>query len=174
MSIKAIETAYKGYRFRSRLEARWAVFFDALGLKWEYEPEGFELPGGVRYLPDFYIGTYVPGRVGYGPWVEVKGVQPTPSEINKMTALCEAHCSYGLLVWGQPAESNWLAVHKEGFVYDASEGDIASGNSLCDHLGCYDGPAGWGVWKRFAIDVKGAMAAAQGARFEFGESGAAR
>jgi hypothetical protein len=28
--IKAIETSYKGYRFRSRLEARWAVFFDAL------------------------------------------------------------------------------------------------------------------------------------------------
>ena len=28
--IKAIETVYNGYRFRSRLEARWAVFFDAL------------------------------------------------------------------------------------------------------------------------------------------------
>ena len=30
-SIQVIETAYKGYRFRSRLEARWAVFFDAIG-----------------------------------------------------------------------------------------------------------------------------------------------
>ena len=30
--IKAIETYYKGYRFRSRLEARWAVFFDAAGI----------------------------------------------------------------------------------------------------------------------------------------------
>ncbi|MCB6994492.1 hypothetical protein LI177_13475 [bacterium 210820-DFI.6.37] len=27
--LKAIQTEYKGYRFRSRLEARWAVFFDA-------------------------------------------------------------------------------------------------------------------------------------------------
>jgi hypothetical protein len=52
--VKAIETAYKGYRFRSRLEARWAVFFDALGIVWEYEKEGFELPSG-RYLPDFWI-----------------------------------------------------------------------------------------------------------------------
>lgn len=43
MNIKAIETVYRGYRFRSRLEARWAVFFDALGLEWEYEPEGFDL-----------------------------------------------------------------------------------------------------------------------------------
>ncbi len=52
--IKAIETQYKGYRFRSRLEARWAVFFDAMGIEWEYEPEGFETKHG-RYLPDFYL-----------------------------------------------------------------------------------------------------------------------
>ena len=60
--VKAIETRYKGYRFRSRLEARWAVFFDALGVQWDYEIEGFELGIAGRYLPDFYlpqIGTYV-------------------------------------------------------------------------------------------------------------------
>jgi hypothetical protein len=43
-NIKAIETIYKGYRFRSRLEARWAVFFDALEIDWEYEKEGYVLP----------------------------------------------------------------------------------------------------------------------------------
>ena len=53
--IKPIETNYKGCRFRSRLEARWAVFFDSIGIEWEYEPEGFELPDGTRYLPDFYL-----------------------------------------------------------------------------------------------------------------------
>ena len=68
MTIKAIETQYKGYRFRSRLEARWAVFFDALGLAWEYEPEGFELGGGVRYLPDFRV-TH---PSGHATWYEVK------------------------------------------------------------------------------------------------------
>ena len=52
--IKAIETVYNGYRFRSRLEARWAVFFDALGLEYEYEPEGFSLGAG-GYLPDFRL-----------------------------------------------------------------------------------------------------------------------
>jgi hypothetical protein len=59
--IKAIETIYKGYRFRSRLEARWAVFFDALGIPWEYEKEGFNI-NGKYYLPDFYlpeIDTYI-------------------------------------------------------------------------------------------------------------------
>lgn len=68
MTIKAIQTRYKGYHFRSRLEARWAVFFDALGLEWEYEPEGFELPDGTRYLPDFRVKG-VDGRV---QWYEVK------------------------------------------------------------------------------------------------------
>lgn len=58
MDIKAIETVYKGYRFRSRLEARWAVFFDAANIKYEYEPEGFELDDGTRYLPDFYLPEY--------------------------------------------------------------------------------------------------------------------
>lgn len=53
-NIKPIETVYNGYRFRSRLEARWAVFFDAADIKYEYEPEGFKLPSG-GYLPDFYL-----------------------------------------------------------------------------------------------------------------------
>lgn len=55
--IQALPTYYKGQKFRSRLEARWAVFFDALSIKWQwqYEPEGFKLPSGACYLPDFYL-----------------------------------------------------------------------------------------------------------------------
>jgi hypothetical protein len=53
--IKAIETRYKGYRFRSRLEARWAVFFDSIDIEWEYEPEGYDLGDNLYYLPDFYF-----------------------------------------------------------------------------------------------------------------------
>ena len=53
--MKAIETIYNGYRFRSRLEAKWAIFFDELKIKYQYELEGYELPNGMRYLPDFYI-----------------------------------------------------------------------------------------------------------------------
>lgn len=51
---KVLPTEYSGVTFRSRLEARWAVFFDALGIKWEYEPEAFALPSG-NYLPDFRL-----------------------------------------------------------------------------------------------------------------------
>jgi hypothetical protein len=74
--IKAIETTYKGYRFRSRLEARWAVFFDTLGVPWKYENEGYQKEidtdlgtKTMRYLPDFFL----PCRWGGGMFVEVKG-----------------------------------------------------------------------------------------------------
>ena len=54
MDIKPIETIYNNYRFRSRLEARWAIFFDEIGIAYEYEKEGYEFDG-IKYLPDFYL-----------------------------------------------------------------------------------------------------------------------
>lgn len=54
MEVKPIPTKYKGYRFRSRLEARWACFFDMMDCKYEYEPEGWQI-GDRPYLPDFYL-----------------------------------------------------------------------------------------------------------------------
>lgn len=53
--IKAIETMYGNTLFRSRLEARWAVLFDELGVEWLYEYEAFNLSDGSNYLPDFYF-----------------------------------------------------------------------------------------------------------------------
>jgi hypothetical protein len=82
VGIKAIETQYKGYRFRSRLEARWAVFFDALAVRWEYEKEGFDLGEAGVYLPDFWMPDL-------GVWVEIKGQKPTPEEEAKAAALAQ-------------------------------------------------------------------------------------
>jgi hypothetical protein len=48
-----IPTPYAGRYFRSRLEARWAVFFDALHVPYIYEPETCNLSD--RYLPDFWL-----------------------------------------------------------------------------------------------------------------------
>ena len=66
-NVKPIETSYKGHRFRSRAEARWAVFFDAAGIRYLYEPEGFRMSDGTNYLPDFYLPDCK-------MWFEVKGV----------------------------------------------------------------------------------------------------
>lgn len=45
-----IPTTYRAILFRSRLEARWAAFFDLLRWKWDYEP--IDLPG---WIPDFVV-----------------------------------------------------------------------------------------------------------------------
>lgn len=60
----AIQTRYAGCHFRSRLEARWAVFFNTMRIPWIYEPEGYEL-SFRRYLPDFLLpecGTFIEVR----------------------------------------------------------------------------------------------------------------
>ena len=74
-ALRAIQTAYRGFLFRSRLEARWAVFFDALGVEYDYEPEGFDLDG-TPYLPDFWLKTV-------SMWGEVKAAPFTPEEDRK-------------------------------------------------------------------------------------------
>lgn len=56
-TFKAKEQVYNGVTFKSTLEARWAIFFDACGLHWVYEPECFELESG-NYTPDFYLKKY--------------------------------------------------------------------------------------------------------------------
>ncbi len=49
-----VPTLYKGIVFRSRTEARWAFFFDELGVHWDYEPEKYS-DGKTSYEPDFYL-----------------------------------------------------------------------------------------------------------------------
>lgn len=65
--LQAIETKYNGFLFRSRLEARWAVFFDEMQIKYEYEPEGFKTKCGY-YLPDFRVMS----KIGDPMWYEIK------------------------------------------------------------------------------------------------------
>lgn len=80
MSRRAIPTRYKGYHFRSRLEARWAVFFDELDIPWKYEIEGYMVGDEgeeVAYLPDFYLPAT-------DTWVEVKG-DPAKLDLTLMT-----------------------------------------------------------------------------------------
>ena len=77
-AIRPVETIYNGLRFRSRLETRWAMFFDQIGIEYEYEPEGFALTNGQRYLPDFRVvcyGTRIfdPNEKPFDLWIEVKG-----------------------------------------------------------------------------------------------------
>lgn len=68
--MEAIQTHYGEYYFRSRLEARWAYFFDICKITYYYESEGFKDDGNM-YLPDFHLpDTYFMGR--YGLFAEIK------------------------------------------------------------------------------------------------------
>lgn len=93
--MKPIETQWKGWRFRSRLEARWAVFFESLGIEFLYEPEPFELPDGTVYLPDFYLPV-----IRF--FAEVKPAEFTPEEIYKAEELTRGTGRQLLMLVGQP------------------------------------------------------------------------
>ena len=102
--IRAIETYYNGYRFRSRLEARWAVFLDALGVKYEYEPEGFTM-NGIYYLPDFRVTCYgtrgsCEDKYAFDLYIEVKSSKGlSDDESNKIemfSGLEDGYCDYEL------------------------------------------------------------------------------
>ena len=95
--IKAIETKYKGYRFRSRTEARWAVFFDAMGVAWEYEKEGYDIDG-KWYLPDFYLPKY-----SGGCFAEIKGQDFTFDEAFLCLRLSEETQKHCILLDGIPS-----------------------------------------------------------------------
>ncbi len=197
MQPRAIETRYKGYRFRSRLEARWAVFFDALGLKWEYEPEGFDLGDGVRYLPDFKATS----PTGLVAWYEIKPttVKSDP-KFDLFTKLISPSGGYldsvAELLSGDPFDvigsganvcPRCGLISKAIEVYDDSN-DIGVICWRCD----YDTPSGGGNpvergilsnvkphkgsllvtypdWRKVKQAVTSAAVAARGARFEHGE-----
>lgn len=67
-AFKILPTQWNGILFRSRTEARWAVFLDFLQVPYEYEHQGYDLDG-TYYLPDFYLPSL-------DDYLEVKAVQP--------------------------------------------------------------------------------------------------
>lgn len=114
-NIKAKPTLYKGIEFRSRLEARWAAFFDLLGWKWEYEPCDFD-----GWYPDFVLfgeKTYKFGEEDVQPFehdgekkighdgrifVEVKPVIEFPKEVGlRMVRSLPNKFESELLILGQ-------------------------------------------------------------------------
>lgn len=87
--MKAIPTKYAGVQFRSRLEAKWAAFFDLLGWPWQYEP--YDLNG---WIPDFSL-------IGAHNEILVE-VKPTAIFLPEIAAEMEtaAPKAYGLMLVG--------------------------------------------------------------------------
>lgn len=146
--MNPIQTRHGGRFFRTRGEARYAVFFDACQLRYEYEKEGFWLEEGGKYLPDFWLPE---------PecWFEVK------SDVPDLKALLKCHCLADetrqrvAMAYSSPAMETTVACFSPGW----------SGHVI------QTVPAFFMQWVRPEL-VLSAVEQAQSARFEFGESAA--
>jgi hypothetical protein len=191
--MKAIETLYKGYRCRSRAEARWMILMDELGIPYEYEPEGFVFADGTKYLPDFYLPKQ-------NAWLEIKGVMENEDE-HKIKQLCIESESYvfvgcpdfKLYVYKPEIDTWW----KDGeWHYDTSiikavksDADIREckechnvyfkeicGAWDCEICGYYDGDCGFSTiingyfGETYCSKGANALKRARSARFEHGET----
>ena len=77
------ETVYNGYRFKKRLEARWAVFFDALSIPYRYEFEEFNFGDEITFAPSFFLPTLK-------CWIHIVDSEPTSTEDFKANLLALA------------------------------------------------------------------------------------
>lgn len=79
---EGIPTLYQAMRFRSRLEAKWARFFDLCGWKWSYEP--YDLAG---WIPDFALGDRLQTLVEVKPIMSVAELwEPDVQKIERNTS----------------------------------------------------------------------------------------
>ena len=185
--VKAINTIYNGYKFRSRAEARWAILFDALNIKYFYEPEGFKLSNGMCYLPDFYLPET-------DSFFEVKGileeldkkkVEQISDDLRKAITIgypdmtFEASSNYGEGDWILTRkEESWLCkCNKCGkYFFIGNQGSWACTNVKCGHYDgdntaneIYMGDGDFWLTNRDSTIYK-AFNTAKQARFEHGET----
>lgn len=174
--MKAIPTHYLGYYFRSRLEARWAVFLETLQLHWRFEVQGYELPTG-RYLPDFFLrlhdsalSDHQPPGSGY--WVEIKpDGDPSDRELALLAELAWETGHNAYLVAGSPWPGKfrvWKACRDYGDGRQMEARELPGPN-------VYGGmPTVWLLCDRshdmgFSVDPADGYRRARSARFEHGE-----
>lgn len=181
------ETSYVGHRFRSRLEARWAVFFDhaPLWVPWRYEAEGIVLPGGRSYLPDYQADPFAIEVKGSDQYFDVEkselfvratgrpllvlGDIPRPDDeglhLNWACIPASGGALWQLWRWWHAADAR--AVVPQGFDWPHEAptltGDVPHAVAGVRRLDMDEQP-----------EVDAAYTAARSARFEFGENGAPR
>lgn len=175
---RPIETLYRGYRFRSRLEARWAVFFDAIGLEWEYETEGYELSNGERYLPDFYFPKMdwfceiKPGRAGAQHELQNKTAQLVEDLHTAVLVLGSIPDTTQGALWGFPIlYYNPFDAHEHVYTRIITPLGASEGALIYEGQATPQNSEPLGDPRAFEEYMKSAYDAARQARFEFGESG---
>jgi hypothetical protein len=167
-AARALPTRYRGTLYRSRLEARWAVFFDRLGIVYEYEAQGFAT-GPDAYLPDFLL----PAQALIA---EVKpSVDIDPDGIAKLRNLVTARgIERGVVLTAfQPGEMTFLLIGPDG-AGDTWDEDKATWMTCpdgyhydvlsCPEIGCRHCPSEGGYWY-YSERIEAASALARSFRF---------
>ncbi len=186
VTLQALETRAYGHRFRSRLEARYAVFLTELGVRWQYEPEGFALKAGP-YLPDFFLPD-----VNGGTWLEIKphGAGSFWDErLVEFAQRVESSNQSFFIAYGIPSRQfleGWVEYEAEG-ILDAIvdphmwcicrcgktpgiQFDGRSDRIDCKHAGCTKSSHGDKGYSHNHWRIALAAEAARSARFEHGEA----
>ena len=188
--IKPIETIYAGSRFRSRLEARWAVFFNWLKIRYVYEPEGYELSDGTRYLPDFYLpdqDTFFEVK-GVMREVDMHKIQQFREDSHKPVVIGYDDMKFDATDYWQKTDDQ----HAAEYEFAGQDSSVLArckvcgkpyfmginGSFACRCCGAYDGDGhfdilGWGNGVSDDWDFVNASSKAKKARFEHGECGGA-
>ncbi|GAA1283524.1 hypothetical protein [Streptomyces javensis] len=158
MTLQPADTRYASYRFRSRLEARWAVFFDALGIRWEYEPQSFELlplteavqqrlreeqfrdpqPEDAIPLGDFLPSFWLPAQAA---WFQVAATQPTEAGWARFFRFCDLSDQRAFVAVGPLPDPRTVEEHghpqEDGFEIH-TYGDQHYAWTRCRWCGFYD------------------------------------
>jgi hypothetical protein len=101
--LRAIPQHILGCSFSSTLEARWGLFMNVLHIKFEYEPEGYDLDG-LWYRPDFWIPSW-------DMFVEVKpDAKPKREDFEKMFRLSQLSKKPLLEVLGPPYDAKFIVI----------------------------------------------------------------
>jgi hypothetical protein len=149
MAVTAIPTDYNGVRFRSRLEAKWASFFNRNHWRWSYEPQDF-----CGYIPDFALWfKRAPIFVEVKPllWDDSEGDQAILDEARRKFA--HAGIDGEVLIVGSrivTADDGPLPHHRIGMMLDLYEDGLSPWDWAygfkCDHCGEYSFAPEGGSW----------------------------
>lgn len=119
--MNAIPTVYKGTRFRSRLEARWAAFFDICRWSWDYEP--IDLSG---YIPDFIMSFARPLLVEVKPLLWDRSTNETILIETTKTKIRSSGWTGQVLLVGARLDSNRLGLLSPAWTF-ATRDEVATG-----------------------------------------------
>ena len=140
-------TTYEGVEMRSRLEAGFAMWLDAMNWPWEYEPTCFGSAKG-QWLPDFHV-----------PGIRCVWIDPTTTELEGSTDLY-VEVKPAILTAGQAAATRL----RMSSLYESKPNAVAllvkegTNPEVVSRDGTYGTPVDWswnGLWPIDARRIEG-------------------